>query len=433
MRCVGPKGRASCRSFVLLVLTATSYLAVAMGFPAVAMGFPVVAVGFPTVAWTPAVRDVGADVGLPQERAGGYQILPRDANRDGWPDLFISRSGSAAELFLNRPVGDTTAGFRLAYSFIDTIHHRPDRQGCAWGDVNRDGRADLYCTKGSRGGTVKKWNELWIQQPDGTFVDRAHSYGVEDIWGRGRRAAFLDLNHDRYPDLFVGNTTPRRDGRPSPNRTFINVDGTSFRQVRLGVTREVGGRCVQVVDVNHDGWDDLLVCGIDDVKLYIRRPGGRFVDRGDRFNVPSTRAVSALVRDVNRDHRGDLIVERRNSLTVQLGLRGGRFGPVVLNERLRNGAGVALGNIDGRPGKDVLIVQRCGHGLNLDDILLLNGGNGRTWTQKPIPTGVPGCGRDGATIDFDRDGMADFAVINGGGWLNPGPDQLLTMGRWLGP
>jgi hypothetical protein len=80
--------------------------------------------------------------------------------------------------------------------------------------VNVDCRDDLYCAKGAHGGTVEKWSELWIQRRDGTFVDRARAYGVQDVWGRGRRVAFLHLNRDRYPDLFVGNDTPRRDGGP---------------------------------------------------------------------------------------------------------------------------------------------------------------------------------------------------------------------------
>jgi hypothetical protein len=398
------------------------------------ISFLLVAIGLPAVAVTPAVRDVGAEVGLPRSASGGYDVLPRDVNHDGWPDLFIGRHGSPGELFMNDPVGDTTAGFRLDFRFIDTIHQRVDRHGCAWGDVNLDGLDDLYCTKGARGGGgVEKWNELWIQQTDGTFVDQAHAYGVEDIWGRGRRAAFLDLNQDRYPDLFVGNATPRRDGRPTPNRTFINVDGASFDQVRLGLTHEVGAQCVQAADVNHDGWDDLLVCGNDHVKLYIRHPGGRFVDRGDRFNVPSTTADLALVQDVNRNGRGDLILERWNRLTIQLGLRAGRFGPVVFSEKLQIGTGFALGNIDGRPGKDLLIVQGCAHDQSLDDILLVNGGDGSVWTRKRIPSDVPGCGVAGGAIDFDRDGMADIVVINGGGPRHPGPDQLLTMGSWSIP
>jgi hypothetical protein len=69
-------------------------------------------------------------------------------------------------------------------------------------------------------------------------------------------------------------------------------------------------------------------------------------------------------------------------------------------------------------------------GRNVDDVLLLNGGHGRTWTRTHVPGGIAGCGDAAATIDFDRDGLADVVVINGGGRRGRGPDELLTMGSW---
>jgi hypothetical protein len=394
----------------------------------VAAALIVVTPNAPDAMAAPAVRDVGRAAGLPRLVGDGYSIDPRDVNHDRWIDLLMGRHGAAAQLFMNQPDTGASTGFALAYKFIDTIHDRNDRHGCAWGDVDLDGRDDLYCAKGARGGTVKKWNELWMQRPDGTFVDRAHGYGVEDVWGRGRRVAFLDLNHDRYPDLFVGNDTPRRDGRPSPNRTFVNVHGTRFKQVGLGLTREVGTNCVQVLDVNHDARDDLLTCANDGLELNVRRYSGDFVDRAETFNVPSVQAVWARIDDVNGG-RADLLIERLHRFTIQLRHPNGRFGQVVYRRRLRAGTGFAIGDIDGVHGNDILIVQGCVDGTNANDILLLNGGDGRTWTRARIPGGLRGCGAAAAAIDFDRDGLDDFAVINGAG--GPGPDQLLTMGSWL--
>jgi len=66
------------------------------------------------------------------------------------------------------------------------------------------------------------------------------------------------------------------------------------------------------------------------------------------------------------------------------------------------------------------------------DLLLLNEGAGRGWRRTDVPGDVPGCGRTAAAVDFDRDGMDDAVVLNGGGRFGPGPDQLLTMGRWEG-
>jgi len=375
------------------------------------------------------VQDDGALVGLPQQVSGGYAIEPHDVNGDGWPDLLISHHGAGAELYMNEPGPDGMRVFRVAFRFVDTIHHRPDRHDCAWGDVNQDGREDLYCAKGAHGGTEEKWNELWIQQPDGTFVDRAHAYGVEDIWGRARHPAFLNLNGDRYPDLFIGNHEPRRDGRPTPNRTFINVHGVRFKEVRVGLTGPVGSHCVQVVDVNHDGRDDLLLCGDRRLRLYVRQPDGPlFVNRAARYGVHPVLAFWARIVDVNGDGRGDLVVEQTHRLTVQLGRPDGHFGPPVYSMELEKGHGFAVGDIDGRGGPDLLAVQGCVNDRNIDDILLLNDGTGRDWTREPIPEDTPGCGDAAAAVDFNRDGKADLIVLNGNGGNDPGPDQLLTIG-----
>jgi hypothetical protein len=99
---------------------------------------------------------------------------------------------------------------------------------------------------------------------------------------------------------------------------------------------------------------------------------------------------------------------------------------------VRDGTGFAVGDVDGARGNDVFLVQGCVDGRNVDDVLLLNDGHGRTWTKARVPRGIDGCGDAAATIDFDRDGMDDVVVINGGGRRGPGPDQLLTLGGWPG-
>src|SRR4029450_12492030 len=123
-----------------------------------------------------------------------------------------------------------TPGFQPVYRLVDTIHARPDRHGCIFGDPNVDRQLDILCMKGAQQGYAKKWNELWIQGPAGSWTDAAHGWGVEDVWGRGRHPAWIDLNGDRWPDLFLGNDEPRYDDHTSPNRTFVNVGGTRFRE-----------------------------------------------------------------------------------------------------------------------------------------------------------------------------------------------------------
>jgi hypothetical protein len=79
-------------------------------------------------------------------------------------------------------------------------------------------------------------------------------------------------------------------------------------------------------------------------------------------------------------------------------------------------------------------VDGCVDRVNRPDVLLLNGGDGRSWTRLEVPEPGDGCGDVAEMIDWDRDRRMDVLVLNGGGTSQPldldGPDQLLTLGEW---
>jgi VCBS repeat protein len=390
----------------------------------------------------PTVRDVGPMVGF-RRHESSYTVAVADVNDDGWPDVLIGHHGSRpAELFLNQPDGaGGTLGFEPVYRLVDTIHARPDRHGCIFGDPNRDRLLDIVCMKGAQQGYAEKWNELWIQGPAGTWTDRAHAWAIEDVWGRGRHPAWIDLNGDRWPDLFLGNDEPRYDNHVTPNRTYVNVGGTHFREVDLGVTHQDGSACVQVLDVNDDGRDDILLCGDIQTHLYVRQ-GNRFVDEASAYGIPRFPiANGGEIVDLSGDGIPDLVLVHLHDVEIRLGTADGTFGPPVLRRAMGHGHGLAVGDVNGDGAPDVYAVDGCDDRVNEPDLLLLNDGTGRDWTQLPLPMlpagELAGCGDTAAMVDFDRDGKQDIVVLNGGGNAQPldldGPDQLLTLGSWQPP
>jgi hypothetical protein len=410
------------------------------------LGFTVTVAGVPGIRGTilasastvqVGVRDVGPAAGLPVRRHS-WSVLPYDIDHDGWMDLTISHHGQEVSIWHN----DHAGGVSLGLVKMTTLHASPDGwadpHACDWADVNGDRLDDVFCATGASSGTAKKKNQLWIQGPAWTFTDRAYHWGVLDVWGRGRHPAFLDLNHDKWPDLFVGNDYPRLDDHHSPNRTYVNVNGERFKQVRLGITHEVGAECAQVADVNSDGWQDLLVCGNEGLRLYIRRPGSGFVDRRAAYGITTEGERDALLADVNRDGRRDLVALGGGRVLVQLRRHDGTFARVSTSRAVTRGHGVAVGNLDGRRGADIYVVRACANAVNVPDLLLMNEGNGRDWIRnKRLPGLVSGCGDVAASLDFDRDGRDDLVVLNGG-YLrysdgDQGPDQLLTTGSWKPP
>jgi hypothetical protein len=133
------------------------------------------AVTVPATALAPAPpRDVGPEAGLPTA-VTSYSVRARDIDGDGLRDLLFVHHDGPTQLYTN--TGD---GFELRTTFVDTLYGEIDRHDCAWADVDVDGRLDLYCVKGAQQGTSEKHNELWLQQPDGTFVDVARQYRVLD-------------------------------------------------------------------------------------------------------------------------------------------------------------------------------------------------------------------------------------------------------------
>jgi hypothetical protein len=382
------------------------------------------------------VRDIGPLLGLRQHESS-YAISVADVNVDGFEDFLIVHHGSRpSELFVTDHDGDTATGVHVATRLVDTIHERPDRHGCVLGDVNLDDLTDIYCTKGAQQGFAKKWNELWIHGPEGTWTDRAADFGVEDVWGRGRYPAWIDLNGDEYLDLFVGNDIPRRDEHTTENRTFVNEGGEGFREVDLGISLEQGANCVQVLDADGDGSDDLLLCGRYETFLYLRR-GDRFDRANETLGVPTDQALGAELVDLNGDGRLDLVMVSPKLLQVRLAGSDGRLTEIVHTQPLGRGHGLAVGDVDGDGAPDVFAVDGCLDRVDGPDVLLRNDGTGRRWTRVEAPPPSDGCGDVAAAFDWDRDGADEILVLNGGGTSQPldldGPDQLLTLGDWQLP
>lgn len=364
--------------------------------------------------------------------AGVYQITRTwsanvgDVNVDGRADVLLVRHGDdRSQLFVNQ-----------AGRFVEVApgnFARRDRHDCAWGDVNVDGLPDLYCSVGgdSSGGKGKK--ELWLQQPDGPFVEVGFRYGIQDPNGRGRRSTFVDVNHDAYPDLFAGNAYPRSDGRPSPNRLWINQGGTSFRDAtEYGLDVEVGSLCAYAVDYDRDGWEDLLVCGQRALRLYRNVGGTRFDDVTAAVGI-SGFAESAYLADLNGDGRLDLARVHATAVGVQIwsGRRFQTYVPVRAN--LVEGRWVTAGDVDGDGDQDLFIVQSCSADLQTEypDLMLLNNGNGAIYAEASVPQNTEPCGDNAEPLDFDGDGRTDFIVLNGIRQNNHeapmGPIQLISF------
>jgi VCBS repeat protein len=342
-----------------------------------------------------------------------------DLNGDGWPDIFIARHWHPANLWLNNQNGTFSAADTAFFSSIT------DRHDCHAADFNKDGLKDLFCSVGADRGSAMKSNALYIQQPDGTFVDEAYQWNVSDSTSRGRYGAVLDANHDGYPDIFYGAESLRPDGLPSINRFFLNTGKGSFiDSPAMGLDLNIGSKCAHTVDYNSDGWKDLLVCGeAGGLHLFKNNQGHGFTDVSSILGAP-VNAIDAAMVDVNHDSRPDLITLTSSAVTESLQLANGTFGPPTTILKVQSGRTLAVGDVNGDHNPDIYVVCGTIGTANAPDHLLLGNATGGFTTQ-PIPETTAGGGNRVYALDYNHDGLTDFLVLNGQ-VPNSGPIQLLT-------
>ncbi|MFT5079852.1 MAG: hypothetical protein ACI84E_000502 [Planctomycetota bacterium] len=128
-------------------------------------------------------------------------------------------------------------------------------QGVAGGDVDGDGRWDLFLPSQTQ-------NFLYMGQPDGSFEDEAEDYGVARPAG-GTASLFLDFDNDGDQDLFVadeGWVGLGKQTQGNPLRLYVN-EGEQFveRGAQLGFGGHMAAYTLTALDYDLDGFVDIFV------------------------------------------------------------------------------------------------------------------------------------------------------------------------------
>lgn len=195
---------------------------------------------------------------------GGLNLIHADYDNDGDLDVFVlrgawlSRSGGWPNSLL-RNNGDGT--FEDVTEAAGVLSFHPTQTG-AFADFDGDGWLDLFV--GNESGPVEEHPcELFINQRDGTFLDRAEEHGVS-LRAFVKGVAARDYDLDGRVDLYLSCLG-------EPNRLLHNEgvrDETgawrgAFRDVAeaAGVQAPLHSFPTWFFDHDNDGWPDLFVSG----------------------------------------------------------------------------------------------------------------------------------------------------------------------------
>ncbi len=150
---------------------------------------------------------------------GGVAI--GDINNDGKPDIFFTSNQQQCKLYINK--GNWKFEDATAKSLITSNHKW--HTGVTMVDINNDGWLDIYICNSGNIPNDDRANELWINQHNGTFKEEAHHYGLDDK-GPSTQATFFDYDHDGDLDCFVLNNDVQTLNSFGYNSQMRNVRDT---------------------------------------------------------------------------------------------------------------------------------------------------------------------------------------------------------------
>lgn len=371
--------------------------------------------------------DVSASAGI-DYRSHGMGAAWGDYDNDGWPDLVVSSYGEN-ELFRNN--GDGTFERRSEQSGIGA--YQGFWTGVSWGDFDRDGLLDLYVAGYVKYSDLGKMppslqydveappslnpsafaperNLLYRNNGDGTFTEMAYQAGVANPRGRSLAAAWVDLDDDGWPDLYVANDV-------SDNALFRNLGNGLFEEVSLAarVADYRGAMGIAVGDWDGDADVDLFIThwiaqenalynNMRTQRLELDLPRARtlqFMDEADRYGLGQIAldyvGWGTSFFDYDNDGSLDLFVVNGSTLQedddprLLVGMRDQLFwnrnaeegfydvsavsGQYFATESV--GRGAAFGDYDNDGDTDVFVVNNGGRAV----LLRNDGGNTNRWLK----------------------------------------------------
>jgi len=260
---------------------------------------------------------------------GGVAI--GDINNDGLPDIFFTANMKLNRLYLNK--GDFK--FQDITELAGVGGRKPWDTGVLMVDVNGDGYLDIYVSNAGNAEGDNHDNDLYINNGDLTFTERANEYNLAKS-GFSTHASFFDydkdgdldaylLNNSNVPVSSLGYAADRNkkasDWESVPQKSrglghiLLRNDNGKFVDVseEAGIYRSLiaFGLGILVCDINEDTYPDIYICNdfYERDYLYINQKDGTFSEEIEKWT--SHLCLSAMgvdIADINNDGLVDIFI-----------------------------------------------------------------------------------------------------------------------------
>ena len=152
----------------------------------------------------------------------GLSVSIFDFDDDGWPDIYVACDSTASILYHNNHDGTFTDVAVIAGAAFNDDGSEQAGMGSTVGDYNGDGKLDLFKTNFS-----DDTSTLYRNHGDGTFADATFPAGLGlNTKYLGWGVMFIDVDNDGWPDLLLAN------GHVYPEVDSQHL-GSNFREPKI--------------------------------------------------------------------------------------------------------------------------------------------------------------------------------------------------------
>ena len=352
---------------------------------------------------------------------GGVAI--GDINNDGFADIYLSANMGPNKLFLNK---GNKGKHKNGFNFEDisekagVIGNKPWSTGVAMADINGDGLLDIYVSNAGNMEGNNHDNDLYINNGDLTFTERASEYNLAKT-GFSTHASFFDYDKDGDLDAYI------------LNNSNIPVSSLGYAEQR---------------EVRAQNWEGVpsIFKGVGDMLL--RNDNGKFVDVSEKAGIYGSLigfGLGVMVSDVNGDLWPDIYVSNdfyeRDYLYINQ--RDGTFKEEIkgyTSHLSLSAMGIDMADINNDGNADIFITDMLPQGDQrvksvmefegynvfklkqnkdfyqqyIQNTLQLNNGNG-SFSEVAYYSGVAKTDWSwaGLLFDMDNDGLRDIYITNG--------------------